>query len=95
MLKIYRTSSPDIHSFEEDEPVVRFGPEHTWLTKAVAVPRYGDGGVMRGPVDQAATTKVLSALPSPQRTTEIHFDNERDPGWTNFFEKMNPGRHGR
>jgi len=303
MLKIYRTSSPDIHSFEEDEPVVRFGPEHTWLAKAVAVPRYGDGGVMRGPVedghitdetsgdtlmiwkgddegvayheycyeligsptkaadvvtgvglfgwaivdgyngqlfehhefrahgfgwmtedptmsqrsrdhltslaaqaksplvrnhttvrevvaspfgwagvimreetnepvhvvryrtnlhrdldtadypvlvwamkdttavmptgadmqalfdyetaliaaaerddaavvlmttigrnqtqyliqarDEAATTKVLSALPSPQRTTPIHFDNEKDPGWTNFFEKMNPGRHGR
>lgn len=60
MLKIYRTSDPDIHSFEADEPVVRFGPEHAWLTKAVAVPRFGDGPVLRGPVEDGHITDAHS-----------------------------------
>lgn len=45
--------------------------------------------------DEAATRKTLEALPNPARTTPIHFDNEKDPTWKNFFEEMNPGRHGR
>lgn len=60
MLKIYRTSEPDLHSFEDDEQVVRFGPEHEWLTKAVAIPRFSGDRMMRGPVEDGHITDEAS-----------------------------------
>jgi len=42
--------------------------------------------------DEAATRALLEALPAPDGTKPIDFDNESDPTWKTFFEQMNPRR---
>ncbi len=56
MLKIYRTSNPTGHTYEPDERVVQFGPEHAWLCDAVALPFGDDEEVLRGPVEDGVLT---------------------------------------
>lgn len=55
MLKIYRSGQPDGgHTWEPGEAPFRFGPEHAWLCRGVALPHGEPGVVLRGTVSDGA-----------------------------------------
>jgi hypothetical protein len=43
--------------------------------------------------DEAVTRAVIDALPAPEGTDPVDYENESDPEWRVFFEKMNPKNH--
>ena len=51
MYKIYHGSLEQ--TWDDNDPVVRFGPEHAWLLDAVAIT---DDGIVRGAVEDGGMT---------------------------------------